>query len=240
MLPASVPTAMRAPAAARRTRFAWPVATILSAVARPSPLNSGKPLISSKLRSASGSPSRRSAAVGAKRPESTRSYPFTTNSVGTQRTPLSRTAATNASSTGMSNTECTRMAAPASTAARAPASSVACTATRRPARRDSSTTASSRARPAAGSSPARWMNQILMKSGRRPASRWTSARASAGEPTFTMGGSPRSSCGRATVETSGPATATRGARVVRAATSRTSKFHMGPPASTTEVTPESR
>ena len=43
--------------------------------------------------------------------------------------------------------------------------------------------------------------------------------------------------GRATVEMSGPATATRGAATVRRASSRTSKTHIGPPTSTTPVTP---
>jgi hypothetical protein len=72
------------------------------------------------------------------------------------------------------------------------------------------------------------------------ASRATSARASAGEATFTIGGSPRSSWGRATVDTSGPPPRPAGASAVRVARSRTSKFHIGPPASTTEVTPHKR
>jgi len=52
-----------------------------------------------------------------------------------------------------------------------------------------------------------------------------------------MGGSPRSSFTRSTDETSGPATATRGAAGLARAASRISKFHMGPPMSTTLVTP---
>ena len=52
-----------------------------------------------------------------------------------------------------------------------------------------------------------------------------------------IGGSPRTSCGRATIEMSAPATWTRGAASLFAAASRTAKFHIGPPMSTTLVTP---
>jgi len=54
---------------------------------------------------------------------------------------------------------------------------------------------------------------------------------------FTIGGSPRSSFSRETLEMSGPATATRGAFAVALAFLRTSKFHSGPPTSTTLVMP---
>ena len=64
------------------------------------------------------------------------------------------------------------------------------------------------------------------------------ARASSGVFTCTMGGSPRLSCGRETLEMRGPATATRGAFAVEFATFLTSKFHIGPPTSTTLVMPQ--
>ena len=52
-----------------------------------------------------------------------------------------------------------------------------------------------------------------------------------------IGGSSSSSLGSATIETSGPATATWGAASEACAALRTSKFHSGPPTSTTVVTP---
>src|SRR6476646_6681355 len=52
-----------------------------------------------------------------------------------------------------------------------------------------------------------------------------------------MGGSFSSSGGSAIIDTRGPATDTWGAIEAVRAASRTSKFHIGPPTSTTDVTP---
>jgi len=90
-------------------------------------------------------------------------------------------------------------------------------------------------RTASTFAPRLTMNQIFTRSGFRSASRRTSARASSA--TLMIGGSSVWSAGGAYEETSGPATATRGAASALRASSRTSKFHIGPPTSTVAVTP---
>src|SRR5207237_9972330 len=67
--------------------------------------------------------------------------------------------------------------------------------------------------------------------------RRTRARAPSGVVTLMIGGSRKPSGGSSTIETSGPATATRGAAALLRAASRTSKFQYGPPISMTLVTP---